>query len=264
MSQWLRKEVTPFEKVSPLCTNKSATIESEMTNTEPQTINYKLETTLSLRKFFMDIINSLAQSYSENFSSPESELLHEIAVHTNAHHAHAHMLSGHVQGRFLSLISNLLKPSRILEIGTFVGYSALCLSEGLQAGGELHTLEVREEDAATSRENFKKANALDKIILHIGDALDIIPMLNETWDLVFIDADKPNYSNYYKLVLPHVRSGGLIMADNVLFHGEVLEEKIKGKNAIAIHEFNEMIQKDDSVEKIMLTLRDGLFLIRKK
>lgn len=212
----------------------------------------------------MDIINSLAQSYSEKFSSQENELLHDIAVHTNAHHAHANMLSGHVQGRFLSMISTLLKPMRILEVGTFVGYSALCLAEGLQEGGRLHTLELREEDAATALENFKRANALDKIILHKGIALDIIPVLNETWDIVFIDADKTNYSSYYKLVLPRVRKGGLIIADNVFFHGEVLEENIRGKNAVAINEFNEMIRQDESVEKIMITIRDGLFLIRKK
>jgi caffeoyl-CoA O-methyltransferase len=212
----------------------------------------------------LDIIDPLAQSYAENFSSQENELLHEIAVHTNAHHPQANMLSGHLQGRFLSLISNLLKPARILEVGTFVGYSALCLAEGLQEDGQLHTLELREEDAATAKENFRKGNALDKIMLHTGNALEIIPVLNETWDLVFIDADKTNYCNYYKLVLPRVRKGGLIMADNVLFHGEVLDKNIKGKNAIAIHEFNEMIQKDDSVEKIMLTIRDGLFLIQKK
>jgi predicted O-methyltransferase YrrM len=212
----------------------------------------------------LDIINSLAQSYSEKFSSQENELLHDIAVHTNAHHAHANMLSGHVQGRFLSMISTLLKPMRILEVGTFVGYSALCLAEGLQEGGRLHTLELREEDAATALENFKRANALDKIILHKGIALDIIPVLNETWDIVFIDADKTNYSSYYKLVLPRVRKGGLIIADNVFFHGEVLEENIRGKNAVAINEFNEMIRQDESVEKIMITIRDGLFLIRKK
>lgn len=212
----------------------------------------------------MDIVNSLAQSYSEKFSSRENELLHEIAAHTNAYHPHANMLSGHVQGRFLSLISSLLKPMRILEVGTFVGYSALCLAEGLQDGGQLHTLELREEDASTAFEYFKKANALDKIILHKGNALDIIPALNEVWDIVFIDADKTNYSSYYKLVLPRVRNGGLIMADNVLFHGEVLGKNIRGKNAIAINEFNEMIMEDDSVEKIMLTMRDGLFLIYKK
>lgn len=212
----------------------------------------------------MDIIDSLAQSYAENFSSQENELLHEIAVHTNAHHPHANMLSGHVQGRFLSLISGLLKPKHVLEVGTFVGYSALCLAEGLGEGGQLHTLELREEDAATATENFRKANMLDRIILHRGNALEIIPTLHKTWDLVFIDADKTNYSNYYKLVLPRVRKDGLIIADNVFFHGEVLEKNIKGRNAIAINEFNEMIKKDDSVEKIMLTIRDGLFLIRKK
>lgn len=212
----------------------------------------------------MEIIHPSALSYSEKFSSAEAELLHEIAVHTYANHPQSNMLSGHVQGRFLSLISTLLKPQRILEIGTFVGYSALCLAEGLQPGGELHTLELRDEDAATAKENFKRANVLDKIILHLGNALEIIPSLNEIWDLVFIDADKTNYSNYYKLVLPKLRKGGLIIADNVLFHGEVLEEKIKGKNAIAINEFNELVKRDDSVEKIMLTLRDGLFLIRKK
>jgi predicted O-methyltransferase YrrM len=212
----------------------------------------------------LDIIDSLARSYSEKFSSPEDELLHGIAVHTNAHHPHANMLSGHVQGRFLALISVLLKPMRILEVGTFVGYSALCLAEGLQPGGLLHTIELRKEDAATAKENFKKANYADKIILHEGNALDIIPALIETWDLVFIDADKTNYSNYYKLVLPRVRKGGMIIADNVFFHGEVLEKKIKGKNGIAIHEFNKLVRNDDSVEKLMLTVRDGLFLVRKK
>jgi predicted O-methyltransferase YrrM len=212
----------------------------------------------------VEIVDESAQSYADKFSSKEDELLREIAEHTYANHPHSHMLSGHVQGKFLAFISSLLKPVRILEIGTFVGYSALYLAQGLQKGGQLHTLELREEDAATARENFKRAKALDQIILHTGNALDIIPTLKETWDLVFIDADKTNYSNYYKLVLPQVRKDGLIVADNVFFHGEVLEEKIKGKNAMAIHAFNEMIRNDDSVEKIMLTIRDGLFLIRKK
>ena len=212
----------------------------------------------------MDIINPLAQSYAEKFSSPQDQLLGEIARHTNAHHPHANMLSGHVQGRFLALISILLKPMRVLEVGTFVGYSALCMAEGLQPGGHLHTIELNPEDGATAKKNFKKANCSDKIILHEGNALDIIPDLNETWDLVFIDADKTNYTNYYTLVLPRVRKGGMIIADNVLFHGEVLEKEIKGKNGIAINAFNKLVKNDDSVEKIMLTVRDGLFLIRKK
>jgi len=162
------------------------------------------------------------------------------------------------------MISCLLQPKRILEIGTFVGYSALYLSKGLQENGRLHTLELREEDAATAKQNFRLANAQDKIILHLGNALDIIPTLDEIWDLVFIDADKVGYSDYYKLVFPKLKKGGLIIADNVLFHGEVLEDSISGKNAIAINAFNELVKKDPAVEKVMLTVRDGLLLIRKK
>lgn len=174
------------------------------------------------------------------------------------------MLSGHAQGQFLQLISQVAKPHKILEIGTFVGYSAIYLAKGLQPGGELHTIELREEDAATARANFNKANMQDKIILHVGNALEIIPALEHEWDIVFIDADKVGYSAYYKLVLPRVKKGGLIIADNVLFHGEVLEKEIKGKNAKAIHAFNEMVRQDASVDKVMLTLRDGLLLILKK
>lgn len=212
----------------------------------------------------MDIVNSLAQAYAEKYSSGENPLLKEIAEFTVKNHAEAQMLSGHLQGRFLEMISRLVRPSRILEIGTFMGYSALCLAAGLGEGGKLHTLELREEDAALAAANFRRANQHDRIILHIGNALEIIPSLQEAWDLVFIDADKVNYSAYYQLVLPRVRPGGLIIADNVLFHGQVLEPEIKGKNAIAINAFNELVKGDDSVEKIMVTLRDGLLLIRKK
>lgn len=179
-------------------------------------------------------------------------------------HPHANMLSGHVQGQFLSMISKLMQPVRILEIGTFVGYSGICLAQGLADGGILHTIELRDEDAATAAANFERAGVASKIVLHKGIALDIIPFLNEQWDIVFIDADKVNYSAYYSLVLPSVRSGGLIIADNVFFHGQVLGQDITGKNPIAIHAFNEMIKDDQSVEKVMVTLRDGLFLIRKK
>jgi caffeoyl-CoA O-methyltransferase len=212
----------------------------------------------------MEIINVLAQDYADKFSSNENDLMKGINDFTNKNHPQAHMLSSHVQGKFLEMISCLLKPKRILEIGTFVGYSALYLANGLQQNGQLHTIELREEDAKTAKENFRRANATEKIILHLGNALEIIPTLNEVWDLVFIDADKAGYSDYYKLVLPKLKSGGLIIADNVLFHGEVLEEKIKGKSAIAINAFNEMVKTDQSVEKVMLTVRDGLLLIRKK
>jgi predicted O-methyltransferase YrrM len=138
------------------------------------------------------------------------------------------------------------------------------LAKGLQAGGKLHTLELRAEDAATASGYFKKAGMDNKIELHLGDALEIIPTLNEIWDLVFIDADKVNYINYYELTLPAVKKGGWLLADNVLFHGEVLEENVKGKNAKALQAFNEHVKNDDRVQQALLTIRDGLLLIQKK
>jgi predicted O-methyltransferase YrrM len=212
----------------------------------------------------MDIVYPLAQAYAESYTSAESSLLHEIAEYTYQNHPQAQMLSGHVQGKFLEMISCLMRPDRILEIGTFMGYSALCLAAGMPGSGRLHTIELRKEDADIAAGNFRRANWQDRIILHCGNALEIIPTIQETWDLVFIDADKVNYGEYFKLIWPRLRRGGLIIADNVLFHGEVLEKEIKGKNAKAIHAFNEMVKKDDLVDKVMLTLRDGLFLIRKK
>lgn len=212
----------------------------------------------------MQIIDPQAEAYASQFTSAEEALLQEIAASTQAVHPHAHMLSGHVQGKFLEMISSLVQPRRILEIGTFTGYSALCLAKGLLNDGKLHTIELREQDATLARANFSRSNAAGKIILHEGNALDIIPQLRETWDLVFIDADKVNYINYYQLVFPMVRSGGVILADNVLFHGQVLEEPVTGKNAKAIQAFNEYIQQDGSVDKVLLTIRDGLLMIRKK
>ena len=212
----------------------------------------------------VELINSLAQSYAERYSSGESPLLQEIAEYTQAHHSQPHMLSGHLQGRFLEMISNLLRPKRVLEIGTFMGYSALCLAGGLEKEGCLHTIELREEDADVAEGNFRRANWQDRIILHRGNALEVIPALEEVWDLVFIDADKVNYSEYYKLVLPRVRPGGLIIADNVLFHGQVLEKEVTGKSAKAIQAFNDLVNADESVEKVLLTVRDGLLFIRKK
>lgn len=205
-----------------------------------------------------------AQAYAEQFSSPQDDVLKQIADETYKNHPHAHMLSGHLQGQFLQMISKIAKPEKILEIGTFTGYSAICLAAGLQEEGLLHTIELREDDAATARNNFNKANIQDKIILHVGNALEVIPYLPHEWDLVFIDADKVSYSDYYKLVMPQVKKGGLIIADNVLFHGEVLEKEITGKNAKAIHAFNEMVRQDEAVDKVMVTLRDGLLLILKK
>jgi caffeoyl-CoA O-methyltransferase len=211
----------------------------------------------------MDLILPIAQAYAEKYTSSEDSLLQQVNQQTQAH-PHSHMLSGHIQGKFLELLSLLLKPKRILEIGTFTGYSALCLAKGLTEGGALHTIELREEDAATAQQNFNLSDAKDKIFLHIGDALQIIPGLGADWDLVFIDADKVGYIDYYKMVLPRLRKTGVILADNVFFHGEVLQPELKGKNAKAIQAFNEYIQQDESVEKVMLTVRDGLMLIFKK
>jgi predicted O-methyltransferase YrrM len=212
----------------------------------------------------LDIIDPLAEAYASQFTSPDEALLQEVAASTQAMHPHAHMLSGHVQGQFLAMISLLIQPRRILEIGTFTGYSALCLAKGLLKDGKIHTIELREQDAALAQANFNRSIDAGKIILHVGNALTIIPGLQETWDLVFIDADKVNYTQYYKLVLPLVRPGGVIIADNVLFHGQVLRQPVTGKNAKAIQAFNEFVQQNVEVDKVLLTIRDGLLLIRKK
>jgi caffeoyl-CoA O-methyltransferase len=212
----------------------------------------------------MDLINPKAQTYAEIYSQQEDALLNEIEANTRLHHPEAHMLSGALQGKFLEMISRLLNPAFILEIGTFLGYSALCLEKGLKTGGELHTIEIDEETAALARENFKKSKTENKIILHTGNALELINTLNKPWDLVFIDADKTGYTDYYQALVPKLKPGCLIMADNVLFHGQVLEKKVKGKSAKAIQAFNEMVSADDRVENVMLTLRDGVYLIRIK
>jgi caffeoyl-CoA O-methyltransferase len=212
----------------------------------------------------MELINERAEDYAKKYTAGLDDLLQEIETYTLANHPHSQMLSGHVQGKLLEMISGMIQPEKVLEIGTFTGFSALCLAKGLKQGGKLHTIELREEDAKTANAYFIKAGAEDKIELHIGDALEIIPSIKETWDLVFIDADKVSYIDYYELVLPRTKKGGWILADNVLFHGEVLEEPLKGKNAKAIQAFNEHIKKDERVQQVMLTVRDGLLLIQKK
>lgn len=211
----------------------------------------------------MELISEIAQQYSEKYTSAEDGLLKEIADFTYTHHPHSHMLSGHLQGKLLEMISCMIRPERILEIGTFMGYSALYLAKGLTEDGQLHTIELREEDAARARDYFDRSFFKDRIILHIGDALKIIGELNETWDLVFIDADKENYSNYFDRIFSQVKPGGFILADNVLFHGQVLEKPIKGKNAKAIQHFNDQVLQRTDVEKVMLPVRDGIYVIRK-
>jgi predicted O-methyltransferase YrrM len=211
----------------------------------------------------VELLPEIVENYISRYTSPEDQLLKEISDLTYQNHPKAHMLSGHVQGKFLETISYMICPQRVLEIGTFTGYSALCLAKGLHEKGILHTIELREQDAATAKGYFDRSFSKEKIILHIGDALKIIDEIEETWDLVFIDADKENYINYFNLVLPKVRQNGFILADNVLFHGQVLEKEIKGKNAKSIQAFNDYIAERNDIEKMMLPLRDGLSLIRK-
>lgn len=212
----------------------------------------------------IDLVHPLAQAYAGAHTSPQDPLLAELEAHTMAHHPHAHMVSGHLQGRFLSMISRMVQPSRLLEIGTFTGFSALCLAEGMRPEGLLHTIDCRSEDISTARSFFDRSPFGDRIITHTGDALDIIPTLQEPWDLVFLDADKVQYINYHEMIIPMMRPGGWMIADNVLFHGQVLEEPVKGKNAKAIAAYNLHVLQDARVEQVMLTIRDGVMLIRKK
>ena len=211
----------------------------------------------------MQLVNEKAEQYAEENSTPHDQLLQKIVRETNAEHVHAQMLSSNTQGKFLEMISKMITPQRILEVGTFTGFSALCLAGGLAGDGQLHTIELRNEDAQKASGYFNESVIGKRIKLHVGDARSIIPTLKETWDLVFIDADKVSYIEYYELTLPFVRDGGWIIADNVLFHGDVLEEEVKGKNAIAIQKFNEHVLNDKRVEQVMVTLRDGLLITRK-
>jgi len=211
----------------------------------------------------LDLIHPQAQQYAEAYTSPEDTLLKEIAYFTNTQHADPQMLSGHLQGKVLEMISCMIRPRRILEIGTFTGYSALCLAKGLADDGQLHTIDIREKDIKLARAYFDRSVYATKIISHTGNAAEIIPELDEVWDLVFIDADKPAYIEYFNLVFPAVRKNGFILADNVFFHSEVFQQPVKGKSAKGIEAFNNFINERTDIEKVMLTIRDGLCLIRK-
>jgi caffeoyl-CoA O-methyltransferase len=212
----------------------------------------------------MEFISPIANTYIEKYSEATPAYLKDMYEATLCSHPHAHLQSNWHQGGVLSFISKLIRPTYILEIGTFTGFSALCLAEGLAEKGVLHTIELREEDGYKAKSYFDNSPHANKIHTHIGDAKYIIPTLDKKWDLVFIDADKTGYIEYYDLVLPMLNTNGLIIVDNVLFHGDVLEATITGKSAKAIQAFNEHVANDANTEHTILTVRDGLTLIRKK
>lgn len=210
----------------------------------------------------MDFIKSEILEYAERHTTPETGLLKKVNRETHAQVLMPRMLSGHLQGRILSMISQLIKPSRILEIGTYTGYSALCLVEGLRPDGKLVTIDVNEELEDRVRGYFEKAGVTSKIDYRIGNALQIVPTLMEKFDLVFIDADKENYSRYFDLVINTVPLNGIILADNVLWSGKVLDEK-PDKDTKAIIDFNEKVHRDPRVETVLLPVRDGIMMLRK-
>jgi caffeoyl-CoA O-methyltransferase len=212
----------------------------------------------------MQFLPEEIEQYAEKHSSPESEILSELSRETWQKIVMPRMLSGHIQGRFLSMISKLHRPQRILEIGTYTGYSALCLVEGLAENGKLYTIDINDELQPIQNKYFAKSERKDSIHRLFGNALTIIPELNEEFDLVFIDADKDNYINYYNLLIARLKPGAILLADNVLWSGKVT--KPAATNDIetrVLQEFNDLVTADLRVENILLPIRDGLMMIRK-
>ncbi len=213
----------------------------------------------------MEFISEELDNYVVEHTQPEPELLQQLNRETQAKVLQPRMLSGHYQGRVLSMVSKILAPKTILEIGTYTGYSALCMMEGIQSGGVLHTIDHNEELFSLQRKYFDKSGFGEQIVQHTGDALDIIPTLDQTFDLVFIDADKENYSNYFEIVLPKMKSGGVILSDNVLWSGKVLgEPKKEDVDTPALIAFNKLINSHPKIESVMLPIRDGLTITRVK
>ncbi len=213
----------------------------------------------------MEFISKDLSDYCENNTSPESELLAKLNRETHLKVVSPRMLSGHLQGRFLSFISKLQQPKLIVEIGTYTGYSALCLAEGLHPDGKLISIDVNEETSSFAKTFISKTEYYNKTELILADAKEYIKNIHEPIDLVFIDADKKNYLTYYNLIIDKLISGGLIIADNVLWSGKItMPEKDMDKETLALHQFNQFVQQDARVENILLPIRDGLMVVRKK
>ncbi len=210
----------------------------------------------------MDFLPEKINQYAINHSNKEHQLLSDLSRETWTNVMNPRMLSGFTQGRFLSMISNMISPQNILEIGTYTGYSALCLAEGLKKNGMLHTLDINEEYAIIAKKYFDKSIYKNNITQHIGNALDIISELNQCFELAFIDADKENYCKYFDLIIDKIKINGYIIADNVLWSGKVLEE-VQDKETQALNKYNKKVLKDERIETLLLPIRDGLMISKK-
>jgi len=213
----------------------------------------------------MEFIPANVEQYAATNSKQESNVLQDLNRETWAKVLRPRMLSGHMQGKILETFSYMIKPLRVLEIGTYTGYSAICMANGLAEGGKLITIDINDEISHIAHEYFKKAGHTDKVEFLVGDARDIIPTLNESWDLVFIDADKENYSLYFDLIFDKLKPGGFIIADNVLWSGKVLEPYTElDEETKSLVDFNKKIMEDTRVDNVLMPVRDGLMVIRKK
>ena len=212
----------------------------------------------------MNFLDPEIEAYAEAHTTPESALLAQITRDTYLEVLQPRMLSGHLQGRVLSMLSKMIRPNSILEIGTYTGYSALCLAEGLSEQGTLLTIDKNMELYDRANAYFSESTFVSKIKMLKGDALSIVPKLEQKWDLIFIDADKENYQNYYDLTLPNLNKGGFIIADNVLWSGKVIDANENDADTCALRSFNTLLIEDDRVEVLMLPVRDGLTVVRKK
>ena len=211
----------------------------------------------------MDFLPADLQQYVEEHTQSEPDLLAKINRQTHLQFLNPRMLSGHLQGRVLSMISHMLRPSRVLEIGTYTGYATLAMAEGLQDDGRIYTIDINEELYDRVSNFFIEAGKTDQIEFIIGKAQEVIPQLDQTWDLVFIDADKESYTSYYELIVPKMRSGGFIVADNVLWSGKVLDNDKDDLETESLKAFNDTVHNDPRVENVLLPIRDGLMILRK-
>lgn len=211
----------------------------------------------------MHFISEELENYIEKHSAPEPELLQQLNKETYQKILQPRMLSGHFQGRVLSMLSKIINPKHILELGTYTGYATLCLAEGLKNDGTIDTIDINEELEDIQQKYFNTSAFKDQIIQHVGNALDIVPTLNKKFDLVFIDADKENYINYWNMIVPMMNKGGIILSDNVLWSGKVLEDVQKNdKSTPILLEYNKIVNEDPRVETVLLPIRDGLTVSR--